>query len=146
MILLLGYTLLTIKDFEATFELGENIGRTEYVKGFILLDEDGYFARKETKFLIGTSSIKNEYIRERLKPYIEAAIYRVDGIPYPFKEGNYNIKVYGDLRIRGKIYETLWEGEAEVVDELIEIRISTSFKLNGDELNVRINCVLKEED
>lgn len=146
MIFLLGYTLLTIKDFEATFKVGKKTGKTKYVEGFILLDEDGYFVRKETKFLIETSSIKDEYIREKLKPYIEAVIYRVDGIPYPFKDGNYNIKVYGDLRIGNKTYETLWKGKAEVVNDLIKVRISTSFKLDGDKIDVRVDCVLKKKE
>ncbi len=123
---------------EKLVEIGKTsaIGKTKAIEGKVILNNDNQFDENSV-FKVDLRTLKSDrerrdrYIKTRTLetdkyPYIEFYPTRIEGIK-EIKDGKYDVKVYGKLKIKDTIKDIVWNGTIEIKEKKANVFLKTEF-------------------
>ncbi|MEO0224628.1 MAG: YceI family protein [candidate division WOR-3 bacterium] len=145
MFLIISFYQINISDVEVKYKVNEKlvqvgkttaIGRTKSISGKIFLNSDNSFDTSSI-IKVDLSTLKSD--QERRDRYIKTRTLEVDRYPfaefYPqriegikeIKDGNYDVKIYGKLKIKDVIKNIVWSGKIQIKNNKANVLLKTEF-------------------
>ncbi len=136
---------INISDVEVRYKVNEKlvqigkttaIGKTKSISGKILLNSSNSFDTSSV-IKVDLSTLRSD--QERRDRYIKTRTLEVDKYPYAefypqkieglkdIKNGTYNVKIYGKLKIKDIIKNVVWSGNVEIENNKANVLLKTEF-------------------
>ncbi len=143
---------------EKLVEVGKTtaIGKTKAIDGKVVLKDDNQFDGSSV-FKVDLRTLKSD--RERRDRYIKTRILETDKYPYiefypsmiegikEIKDGRYDVKIYGKLRVKDVIKDIVWNGTIEVRGKKANVSLKTEFPFDYFNLQKpKVPIVIKVDD
>lgn len=145
MLLIISFYQINISNVEVKYKVNEKlvqvgkntaIGKTKAVSGKIVLNSNGVFdtisiIKVELSTLKSDQERRDRYIKTRTLevdkyPYAEFYPQRIEGLK-EMKDGNYDVKVYGKLKIKDVIKNVVWSGKIQIKSNKASVFLKTEF-------------------
>lgn len=129
-----------VREQLAGFDLpNDAVGETSAVSGSIALDKSGNVIPEASHIVVGIAGLKSDkdrrdgYIKRRVLqtdsfPNVELVVTRISGLKLPVpKSGTRNLKLEGNLTVRGVTRPTTWSATASFTDSVVTGKAATKF-------------------
>jgi polyisoprenoid-binding protein YceI len=136
---------INISDVEVRYKVNEilvqvgkttAIGKTKAISGKIFLNSDNAFdttsiIKVDLSTLKSDQERRDRYIKTRTLevekyPFAEFYPQRIEGLK-EIKDGTYNVKIYGKLKIKNIIKNVVWSGKIDIKDNKANVFLKTEF-------------------